>query len=120
MLKDTAVLHCVSVLVMESRLDHREENENQLVGETDKEGQAFLQGLRCVQKPRTTGLGANWEHKSPAKLRQRLPEGGNKPPGRMWSCHMMKPGEPRRKAWLLPTAKERSRTNNLSPGRWHH
>lgn len=27
--KDTAVLHSVSVLVMESRLDHREENENQ-------------------------------------------------------------------------------------------
>lgn len=29
MLKDTTVLHSVSVPVMESRLDHREENENQ-------------------------------------------------------------------------------------------
>lgn len=85
-------MHTVSVLgMLRSRLASLQREKKRVRNSCSR--------VEYVQKPRMIGLGNNWEHKSPAKLRQRgTEEGADKSPGWMCLCHIMKPSEPRGKA----------------------
>lgn len=71
-----------------------------------------------MQTPRMTDLMDNWEHKSPAKQRQRLTEeGGDSSPEWLCLCHRIKSAEPRGKGRGTPRVKNTAEPTTPVQGR---